>query len=121
MSLNNGICHEYLFQICQSFYKLSQSNVLIGLALSERLYDSISIIDESWIDLLVDLCLFGPVPRRDERLLCCTYHRCYTSCPELFHDRFDAYVYLSDLHSIVDSFSDYILLYVELDVARYLV
>ncbi len=79
----------YYFKICQPFYKLAQSNVLIGLALSDRLHKSILIIDQTWIDLLVDLCLFGPVPRRDERLLCCAFYRCYTSSSELFPNRFD--------------------------------
>uniref|UniRef100_A0A914WBF1 Uncharacterized protein n=1 Tax=Plectus sambesii TaxID=2011161 RepID=A0A914WBF1_9BILA len=64
---------EYAREIFTEFRSTADLNSMVALVLGEALEHSVDMLDSNWVDIVVDMCLFGPVPKKDDRVMYAAY------------------------------------------------
>ncbi|VDM48057.1 unnamed protein product [Toxocara canis] len=68
-----------LQSVVNKLMEQAAQNVELAFAICEALERTVEQLDAEWIPVLVDLCSYGPVPKKDTRVLHYAYEMAYSS------------------------------------------
>ncbi|WKX93357.1 hypothetical protein Q1695_010978 [Nippostrongylus brasiliensis] len=79
---------SFVLEKCAYFMDLAQLNATVALYLSRCLADVCrdDLLSEEWVPTVFDLAVFGPIPKKEVRVINAAYDMIYESRPNNFYD-----------------------------------